>query len=121
MKLSVLWRGLPGHPLHPPLTDLTIGAYTLATAMALLSRLGVSEENTRPSGGSRLVAGLVVTLPTAFTGVADWLEIQRGTPLWRTATAHLTAMVTATILFAITAGAGHGAYVDGDVAADRWC
>ena len=115
MKLSVLWRGLPGHPLHPPLTDLTIGAYTLATAMALLSRLGVSEENTATVWWIALVAGLVVTLPTAFTGVADWLEIQRGTPLWRTATAHLTAMVTATILFAITAGAGHSAYEDGDV------
>lgn len=115
MKLSVLWRGLPGHPLHPPLTDLTIGAYTLATAMALLSRLGVSEENTATVWWIALIAGLVVTLPTAFTGVADWLEIQRGTPLWRTATAHLTAMLTATILFAITAGAGHAAYEDGEV------
>ena len=33
----------------------------------------------------------------------------------QTATAHLTAMVTATILFAITAGAGHAAYEDGEV------
>src|SRR2546421_8980522 len=24
MKLSYLLRGLPGHPLHPPLTDVTI-------------------------------------------------------------------------------------------------
>jgi hypothetical protein len=28
LKLSFLWRGLPGHPLHPPLTDATIGIYT---------------------------------------------------------------------------------------------
>ena len=26
MKLSYLVKGLPGHPLHPPLTDATIGA-----------------------------------------------------------------------------------------------
>jgi uncharacterized membrane protein len=115
VKLSVLWRGLPGHPIHPPLTDLTIGAYTLATAMALLSRLGVSEENTATVWWIGLVAGLVLTLPTALTGVLDWLEIARGTPLFRTATAHLAAMLTATILFAITAGAGHASYVDGEL------
>ena len=47
---------------------------------------------------------------------ADWLTIARGTPLWRTATLHLSAMVTATIVFAITAGAGHADYVDRTVA-----
>jgi uncharacterized membrane protein len=115
VKLSVLWRGLAGHPLHPPLTDVTIGAYTLATAMALLSRLGVSEENTTTVWWLALVAGLVTTVPTALTGFIDWLDIARGTPLWRTATLHLTAMVSATILFAIAAGAGHADYVDGVV------
>jgi uncharacterized membrane protein len=115
MKLSVLWRGLPGHPLHPPLTDVTIGIYTLATAMALLSRLGVTEENTATVWWIALVSGLVTTVPTALTGFFDWLEIERRTPLWRTATAHLSAMLIATILFAITAGAGHGDYVDGEV------
>jgi uncharacterized membrane protein len=115
VKLSVLWRGLAGHPLHPPLTDLTIGAYTLATAMALLSRLGVSEENTATVWWLALVAGLVTTVPTALTGFIEWLDISRGTPLWRTATLHLTVMVSATIVFAIAAGAGHADYVDGIV------
>ncbi len=115
MRLSVLWRGLAGHPIHPPLTDVTLGAYTIATAFALLSRLGVSEDNTTTVWWLVLVAGLVTTLPTALTGFADWLDIQRGTPLWRTATAHLSAMLTATIIFAITAGAGHGDYVDGTI------
>jgi uncharacterized membrane protein len=115
VRLSVLWRGLPGHPLHPPLTDVTIGIYTLATAMALLSRLGVTEENTATVWWIALISGLVTTLPTALTGFFDWLEIERRTPLWRTATAHLSAMLIATILFAITAGAGHSNYVDGEV------
>jgi hypothetical protein len=26
MKLGYLVKGFPGHPLHPPLTDATIGA-----------------------------------------------------------------------------------------------
>jgi uncharacterized membrane protein len=113
--MRFLLKGLPGHPLHPPLTDATIGAYTFAAAMAVLSRLGVSEHNTATAWWLGLIAGLIVSGPTAITGFVDWLEIKPGTPLWRTATAHLTAMLAATILFAITAGAGHADYVDGSI------
>jgi hypothetical protein len=34
MKLSYLVNGLPGHPLHPPLTDATIGICSGATIFA---------------------------------------------------------------------------------------
>lgn len=110
-----LLKGPAGHPLHPPLTDATIGVYTLATVMVVLSRLGVSDHNTATAWWLALVTGLCITLPTALTGFLDWLDISRGTPLWRTATLHLGAMLTATVIFAITAGAGHGDYVDGKV------
>jgi uncharacterized membrane protein len=113
--LKVLFRGLPGHPLHPPLTDATIGAYTFATVMAVLSRLGVSEHNTATGWWLALITGLAITIPTAITGFADWLTISGGTPLWRTATLHLSAMVAATVVFALAAGAGHADYVDGTV------
>jgi uncharacterized membrane protein len=112
MKLSNLIKGFPGHPLHPPLTDATIGVYTGATLFGVLSVLGVSEENTATAWWLLLVLGLVVTVPTALTGLADWLAIERGTPLWRTATLHLAAMVTATVVFLVAAIAGHGDYVD---------
>src|SRR5213076_2644415 len=115
MKLSYLIRGLPGHPLHPPLTDATIGAYTFATIMAVLSRVGVSEHNTATGWWLALVTGLAITIPTAITGFADWLTISSDTPLWRTATLHLSAMLAATVVFAITAGAGHADYVDGSI------
>ncbi|MEK6275882.1 MAG: DUF2231 domain-containing protein [Actinomycetota bacterium] len=113
--MKFLLRGVAGHPLHPPLTDITIGAYTFAAAMAVLSRLGVSDHNTATAWWLALIAGLIVTGPTALTGFVDWLDISRGTPLWRTATAHLSVMLSATILFAIAAGAGHADYVDGVV------
>jgi uncharacterized membrane protein len=113
--MKFLLRGVAGHPLHPPLTDVTVGAYTFAAAMAVLSRLGVSDQNTATAWWLALIAGLIVSGPTALTGFVDWLSISRGTPLWRTATAHMAAMLIATILFAITAGAGHADYVDGVV------
>ena len=113
--MRFLLKGLPGHPLHPPLTDATIGTYTFATAGAVLSRLGVSEHNMAAAWWLALVAGLIVSAPTALAGFVDWLDIPTGTPLWRTATIHLSVMLTATIVFAITAGAGHADYVDGAI------
>jgi uncharacterized membrane protein len=110
-----LLKGLPGHPLHPPLTDATIGTYTFATAAAVLSRLGVSDHNMATAWWLALVAGLILTAPTALAGFIDWLDISTGTPLWRTATIHLSVMLTATIVFAVTAGAGHADYVDGTI------
>jgi uncharacterized membrane protein len=112
MKLSYLIKGFPGHPLHPPLTDATIGIYTGATAFGVLSALGLSEENLATAWWLALVLGLIVTVPTALAGLVDWLSISRGTPLWRTATLHLSSMVTATVFFLIAALVGHGDYVD---------
>jgi uncharacterized membrane protein len=115
VKLSDLIKGLPGHPSHPPFTDATIGIYTAASAFGVLSALGVSEENLATAWWLALVLGLVVTLPTALTGFVDWLGISWGTPLWRTATLHLSSMLTASVFFLITALVGHGDYVDKSV------
>ncbi len=115
MKLSYLVKGLPGHPLHPPLTDATIGIYTGATVFGVLGALEVSKENTATAWWLALVLGLIVTVPTALTGLVDWLGISWGSPLWRTATAHMVSMLTATVFFLLAAIFGHGGYVDGEV------
>lgn len=112
MKLSYLWHGTPGHPIHPPLTDATIGAYTFATVAAVLSKLGVAEEGFANGWWLALVVGLVASAPTALTGLVDWDKITPGTPLKRTASTHAITMASATVVFLITAVVGHGAYVD---------
>jgi len=110
-----LLRGLPGHPIHPPLTDATIGTYTVATIFAVLGALGVSEANMATAWWLALVVGLVLTVPTALTGLLDWLTIPRGGDRWRTATFHLAAMVSATVVFLLAAIVGHGGYADREV------
>lgn len=117
MKLSYLWRGLPGHPIHPPLTDATIGAYTAATVMAVASAVGVAEKAAAHGWWLTLVIGLIATAFTATTGLADWLTITWRSPLWWTATWHLSAMVTATVFFLIAALTGHSGYTHGAVEA----
>jgi uncharacterized membrane protein len=115
MRLSYLIKGLPGHPLHPPLTDATIGIYTGATLFGVLGALGLSEESTAAGWWLALILGLIVTGPTALTGFIDWLTITWWTPLWRTATVHMLSMLTATVFFVLAAIFGHGGYVDDEV------
>jgi len=115
MTLRDLLTGLPGHPTHPPLTDATIGLYTGAAAFGVLSALGVAEENMAVAWWLALVAGLIVSAPTAATGLLDWLKITSGTPLWRTATSHFVVMFVATLVFAAATILGHSGYAEREV------
>lgn len=113
MKLEYLYRGLPGHPLHPPLTDATIGAYTFAVVAAFLDVLEISDSAAASGWALALIVALVITVATALTGFADWLHIERRTPLWRTATAHLFAMVAASVVFLLAIAIGYSDAMDG--------
>jgi uncharacterized membrane protein len=115
LKPSNAVRGLPGHPLHPPLTDVAIGGFTAATVLAVLHVLGVSEANTATAWWLTLVIAQVFAGLAAITGFADWLQLSVGTPIWRTATSHFVAMVLAVALFTLTIFLGHGDYVDRDI------
>jgi uncharacterized membrane protein len=120
MKLSYLWHGLPGHPLHPPLTDATIGAYTFATIAGFIEVVGITDRNGAIAWWIALVVGLVLTVPTALTGLADWLTIEWRSKLWWTATYHLSSMVTATVFFGLAALFGHGGYTHANVSAGAY-
>jgi uncharacterized membrane protein len=111
----VLVRGLPGHPLHPPLTDATIGMYVLAAGLAIIGKAGAIQLAAAKGMWLALIGGLIVSVPTALTGLVDWLTIEWGTPRWRTATFHLTAMVSAVGLFALAAWRQYDGYQHGHV------
>src|ERR687884_1933212 len=100
--MSAILRGLAGKPSHPPLTDASIGAYTVGVAMLILGALGVEEKQMAHGALLAISGGLLVAAPTAITGLLDWLDIPKGTPARTIATVHLFVMVTATVLFALT-------------------
>jgi uncharacterized membrane protein len=102
-RLRGILRGFPGHPIHPPLTDATIGSFTIGTILVLMSWLGLAEEKTVTGGLLALALGLVLAVPTIITGFIDYLDIPRGTARWRTATLHWLAMVSATGVFLVAA------------------
>jgi uncharacterized membrane protein len=111
-KPSYLIRGVPGHPLHPPLTDATIGAYTFATVAAVLSKLGIAKHAFAQAWWLALVVAIVFSSATILAGLADYLQIRRGSELRKTATYHALANATASVFFILAAIFGHGGYAD---------
>ena len=114
---SYLVRGFPGHPVHPPLTDATIGAYTAAVVLGCLGAVGIAEDALAKGWWLALLVGLGFGALSALTGLVDWITISWGTPLWRTATFHMLVMVIATLLFVLAAITGYGPYEDAEVGA----
>jgi uncharacterized membrane protein len=112
-----LIKGWPGKPSHPPLTDASIGAYTVGAVMLVLGALGIEEEQMAHGALLAIGGGLALAAPTALTGLLDWLDIPKGTPARTTATVHLLTMVTATIVFALTFAIHLDGYDDGEVEA----
>lgn len=95
-------RGWAGKPLHPPLTDVPVGAYMLVAAFDVISYVGKNQEWARDlyrAGSFVLVGGAVVSLFAALTGFWDWLKsTEKGTQARRTANAHGWTMVAVTVL-----------------------
>lgn len=120
MKLSYLWHGLPGHPIHPPLTDVTIGAYTFAAIAAFFDVTGISNSTAAHGWWLALLVGLASTVLTALTGLADWLTLTWGSEIWKTATFHAVANVTAGVLFGLAALFGHDDWKAGNVGAGEF-
>ncbi len=115
VRAEALWHGLPGHPIHPPLTDITVGTYTFALAAATADVLEISTNAATHAWWLALVFALLVTILTATTGFLDWLRIETGTPVWRTATAHMIAMLLASAVFLATAVVGKASFDAGDI------
>jgi hypothetical protein len=97
------------------LTDATIGIYTFATVAGFIEVVGITARNGAIGWWLGLIVGLIVTVPTALAGLADWLTIEWRTDLWWTATYHMLSMVTATVFFGLAAIFGHGAYTHANV------
>lgn len=108
-------RGTRGHPSHPPITDAAIGMYTLAAVLGIVGAIGWIEDAAGKGMWLALLGGLIASAGAALTGLLDWLRIERGTPLWRTATTHMAVMVTAVVLFLVAAILQYDGFHDGDV------
>lgn len=93
-------RGLSGKPFHPPLTDVTVGAYTIGPILeivAFVSRSSSWASDLHKAASVVLLVGAISSLATVATGFADWLNTQKGTQIRRMANAHAWTMVVMTV------------------------
>jgi uncharacterized membrane protein len=99
------WLGIP---LHPILTDVTIGAWTGAFVADL-----IGGRSARPFARRLLLLGNVAALPTIATGLGDWSRLDREGR--RVGLVHAATNLTATLLYVRSSGARrrgrHGAGV----------
>src|SRR5687767_9987366 len=85
-----------GHPLHPVLTDIPVGAWTMAQ---VFDALDASDGGNRYEDAARVCinAGLVGAAGAAVTGLMDWSETRKKDR--RAGLIHGLINVTATSLF----------------------
>lgn len=86
--LSGTWLG---HPLHPPLTDVVIGAWTSALLLDLLGG-----EKAEEAADRLIAAGILATVPTAAAGLSDWADTRGGSR--RVGSVHAIGNATALVL-----------------------
>jgi uncharacterized membrane protein len=96
-------RGFAGKPLHPPLTDVPIGAYTVAFGLDVMSAIlrdhAVLTRELYKAGTFTMWGGAIVSVFAALTGFWDWYRAsEKGTQARRTINAHAWTMITATVV-----------------------
>jgi nitrite reductase/ring-hydroxylating ferredoxin subunit/uncharacterized membrane protein len=69
--LKDVLSGTPlGHPLHPVLSDVPIGAFTSAAVLDLFA----TGDGNEPAASILIATGVLSAVPTAAAGYADWSE-----------------------------------------------
>ena len=101
MRLSAV-SGPEGHPLHPFVVPLPIGAFVSSLAFDILTWTRPGELPWLVDGAWWLIGvGLIGAGIAAVFGLVDLLQIPRGTRPWRVALAHAACNVAVAVLFLI--------------------
>lgn len=116
--LVSLVKGFAGKPSHAPLTDVSVGAYTVGVLMLIVGACGFEEDAMAKGSLLAISGGLIVAIPTGLTGLLDWLDLRKGTAARTVANLHLSVMLVATALFAVTWVLQRPGYVHDEVPLD---
>ncbi len=113
--MLTLIKGFAGKPSHAPLTDVSIGAYTVGVLMLIAGFCGLEEEAMAKGSLLAISGGLLVAVPTTLTGLLDWADLSKGSRARTLANYHLIVMVLATATFAATWVLQRPGYLDSEV------
>ncbi|MGK8523847.1 DUF2231 domain-containing protein [Nocardia asteroides] len=99
--VSGLLAGPYGHPFHPILVTVPIGAWVASLVFDIGSRI-VNQPDFLAQGALWLIAiGVLGAVAAAAIGFLDLLAIPGGTPAFRTGLLHMSLNIAVTVVFAI--------------------
>src|SRR2546429_5777361 len=81
-----------GHPLHPAITDVPIGAFVVALVLDLMGA--------RPAGTAAIGIGVLFMIVAALVGYADYIDLE-GKPR-RFGTVHSSLMLVAAVIYLVS-------------------
>jgi nitrite reductase/ring-hydroxylating ferredoxin subunit/uncharacterized membrane protein len=92
-----------GHPLHPVITDVPIGAWSASTALDLYE-LSTGDETLSPGADAAVAIGLIGAAGAAVAGLNDWQFANSGDPAIgnkpkRVGALHAVLNITATLCY----------------------
>ncbi|OBH91505.1 DUF2231 domain-containing protein [Mycobacterium sp. E2733] len=114
--VSAVLAGPYGHPFHPILVTVPIGAWVSSLVFDIASRI-VASPGFLAQGSEWLIAiGVVGALLAAMIGLLDLLAIPTGTRAFRVALLHMTLNIAIVVAYAVNfvwrhSSSGHPAAV----------
>jgi uncharacterized membrane protein len=110
-----LAAGPYGHPFHPVLVTVPIGAWVASLIFDLTSRWAGEGEVFVKASFWLIAIGILGAVVAAVFGLLDLLTIPRGTPAFRTGVTHLVLNLTVVALYAISFAVRRDNLDDADV------
>jgi uncharacterized membrane protein len=104
-----------GHPFHPMLVTVPIGAWVASFAFDLASRSAGEAEVFVKASFWLIVVGIIGAVVAALFGLLDLLTIRRGTRAFRTGVTHMILNTVALGLFGVSLLLRRDHLDDGDV------
>jgi uncharacterized membrane protein len=91
-----------GHPFHPILVTVPIGAWVASLVFDIASRVSDDDAEMFAEGAYWLIAlGILGALAAAIFGLLDLLTIPRGTAAFRTGLTHMALNLAVVVIFLV--------------------
>jgi uncharacterized membrane protein len=111
--VSAALAGPYGHPFHPILVTVPIGAWVTSLVFDIASHVVDRPGFLTQSSEWLIAVGVLGAAPAAMVGFLDLLAVPAGTRAFRTALVHMTLNLLVTVAYAVNFLWRYGDYADG--------
>ncbi len=102
--LEILQGKWLGHPLHPAIVHLPVGAWSMVAVLDIVGWSRPANSTLAYLGVYGVAVGLASALAAVPTGAADWAPIKKEKPAWKLGLYHLALNLLAAVVWAANLG-----------------